>query len=82
VLKEARTIGVFQLESRGMKTCCCGQARPLRDIIALVALYRPGPMDLIPDFIERSTAASASTTGPAPHAHPRPDLRIMVYRSR
>ena len=54
VLKEARTIGIFQFESRGMKDLLT-KARPDRfeDIIALVALYRPGPMDLIPEFIDR-----------------------------
>jgi len=50
----ANTSAVFQFESRGMRDLL-KQARPDRfeDIIALVALYRPGPMDLIPDFIER-----------------------------
>ena len=50
----ANTTAVFQFESRGMRDLL-KQARPDRfeDIIALVALYRPGPMDLIPDFIER-----------------------------
>jgi DNA polymerase-3 subunit alpha len=54
VLKGANTVGVFQLESRGMKDMLA-RAKPDRfeDIIALVALYRPGPMDLIPDFIDR-----------------------------
>ncbi len=50
----ANTGAVFQFESRGMRDLL-KQARPDRfeDIIALVALYRPGPMDLIPEFIER-----------------------------
>jgi len=50
----ANTTAVFQFESRGMRDLL-KQARPDRfeDIIALVALYRPGPMDLIPEFIER-----------------------------
>ncbi len=54
VFKKANTVAVFQFESRGMRDMLIG-ARPDRfeDIIALVALYRPGPMDLIPDFIER-----------------------------
>lgn len=47
-------IGVFQLESAGMRDLMA-RLKPscFEDIIALVALYRPGPMDLIPDFIER-----------------------------
>ena len=45
---------MFQFESRGMRDLL-KQAPPTRfeDIIALVALYRPGPMELIPDYIER-----------------------------
>ena len=54
LLKTANTTAVFQLESRGMKDML-KQAMPdcFEDIIALVALYRPGPMDLIPDFCRR-----------------------------
>ncbi len=52
LLKKAHTTGVFQLESNGMKRYL-KQLSPsvLEDIIAMVALYRPGPMDWIPDFI-------------------------------
>lgn len=52
LLQEARTTGVFQLESSGMKRYL-KQLKPtvFEDIIAMVALYRPGPMDYIPDFI-------------------------------
>lgn len=52
VLQEARTTGVFQLESTGMKRYL-KQLKPtvFEDIIAMVALYRPGPMEYIPDFI-------------------------------
>jgi len=54
LLKASNTTAVFQLESRGMKDML-KQAKPdcFEDIIALVALYRPGPMDLIPDFCKR-----------------------------
>jgi len=54
LLSSGNTTAVFQLESRGMRDLI-KRARPDRfeDIIALVALYRPGPMDLIPDFIDR-----------------------------
>jgi hypothetical protein len=53
-LRAARPTAVFQFESRGMRDML-KRAKPDRfeDIIALVALYRPGPMDLIPDFIAR-----------------------------
>ena len=52
MLSHGETLGVFQLESDGMKRVCV-ELKPssLDDIIALVALYRPGPMDWIPDFI-------------------------------
>lgn len=52
LLQEARTTGVFQLESTGMKRYL-KQLKPtvFEDIIAMVALYRPGPMDWIPNFI-------------------------------
>ncbi|WP_084544877.1 DNA polymerase III subunit alpha [Derxia gummosa] len=54
ILKTANTVAVFQLESRGMQDMLI-KARPdkFEDIIALVALYRPGPMDLIPSFCDR-----------------------------
>ena len=54
VFRNANTTAVFQFESRGMKDMLV-QARPdrLEDLIALNALYRPGPMDLIPSFINR-----------------------------
>jgi len=52
LLQDAQTTGVFQLESSGMKRYL-KQLKPtiFEDIIAMVALYRPGPMDYIPDFI-------------------------------
>jgi DNA polymerase III subunit alpha len=54
LLKKSNTTAVFQLESKGMKDML-KQAKPdcFEDIIALVALYRPGPMDLIPDYCRR-----------------------------
>jgi len=53
MLSRGETVGVFQLESSGMRDVL-RQLRPNRfeDIIALVALYRPGPMDNIPIYIE------------------------------
>jgi DNA polymerase-3 subunit alpha len=54
LISSGQTAGVFQLESAGMRDLLTG-LRPDRfeDIIASIALYRPGPMDLIPDFIKR-----------------------------
>ena len=54
IFRNANTTAVFQFESKGMKDMLL-QAKPdrLEDLIALNALYRPGPMDLIPSFINR-----------------------------
>ena len=53
MLAEGKTQGVFQLESAGMTSVCVGmKADSIEDITAIVALYRPGPMDSIPKFIE------------------------------
>ncbi len=53
MLMEGKTQGVFQLESAGMTGVCVGmKASSIEDITAIVALYRPGPMDSIPKFIE------------------------------
>lgn len=52
IFQDGRTTGVFQFESAGMKRYL-KQLLPteLEDIIAMVALYRPGPMEYIPDYI-------------------------------
>ncbi len=54
LLQDAITTSVFQLESDGMKRYL-KELKPteFEDIIAMVALYRPGPMQFIPDYIER-----------------------------
>ncbi len=52
MLTEGKTQGVFQLESAGMTGVCVSmKAGSIEDITAIVALYRPGPMDSIPTFI-------------------------------
>ncbi len=54
LLKQAKTAGVFQLESPGMQDLA-KKLKPDRfeDIVAMIALFRPGPMEMIPDFISR-----------------------------
>ena len=53
LLNDAQTIGVFQLESEGMRRLCRQMTiSNVDEIIALIALYRPGPMDWIPDYIK------------------------------
>ncbi|HEY3932264.1 MAG TPA: DNA polymerase III subunit alpha, partial [Verrucomicrobiae bacterium] len=54
LLNKAETLGVFQLESGGMRDLCRKfQISSVEHITALIALYRPGPMELIPEFIKR-----------------------------
>ncbi len=54
LLNRAETLGVFQLESGGMRDLCKKfQISSVEHITALVSLYRPGPMELIPEFIKR-----------------------------
>ena len=55
MISEGHTSGVFQLESTGMTGVCTGlKPKSIEDITAVIALYRPGPMDSIPRFIECS----------------------------
>jgi len=60
LLKRGDTVGVFQLESEGMrKTLAAVKPTNFGDIIALVSLYRPGPMDNIPSFGRRKNGEEA-----------------------
>jgi DNA polymerase-3 subunit alpha len=53
MLQEGKTAGVFQMESAGMTGVCVQmKASSIEDLTAIVALYRPGPMDSIPKFVE------------------------------
>jgi DNA polymerase III subunit alpha len=54
LLSSGKTLGVFQLESKGM-TDILEQMKPnkIEDIIAVISLYRPGPMENIPSYIDR-----------------------------
>ena len=56
IFRKGNTTAIFQFESRGMRDLV-KQAPPahFEDIIALVALFRPGPMELIPDYIARKS---------------------------
>ncbi|UOO38560.1 DNA polymerase III subunit alpha [Oscillospiraceae bacterium CM] len=55
MLAAGKTSGVFQLESTGMTGVCTGLApKSIEDITAIIALYRPGPMDSIPRFLENN----------------------------
>jgi DNA polymerase III subunit alpha len=84
VFRRADTTAVFQFESRGMRDLV-KQAQPTRfeDIIALVALYRPGPMQLIPDYNARKSGRER-----VEYLDPRlapilePTYGVMVYQEQ
>ena len=66
LLQRGDTVGVFQLESEGMRrTLSAVRPSNFGDIIALVSLYRPGPMDNIPSFGRRKNG-----TEPITYPHP------------
>jgi DNA polymerase-3 subunit alpha len=83
LLTKAKTVAIFQLESRGMQGML-KDARPDRfeDIIALVALYRPGPMDLIPDFCKRKHGEKFDYPDPRTEGILSETYGIMVYQEQ
>jgi DNA polymerase-3 subunit alpha len=84
LLSRAQNVGIFQVESPGMCDAC-RRVRPrvVEDIIALVALYRPGPMEFIPLYADRKSGKV-----PLDYDHPllEPILKetygIMVYQEQ
>jgi DNA polymerase-3 subunit alpha len=61
MIGRGETTGVFQLESAGMRDVLKGmKPDSFEDIIAVVALYRPGPMDNIPSYVKRKIAQELS----------------------
>src|SRR6266851_4187276 len=84
LLTEARTFGVFQLESGGMRDALRGlKPSTLEDVIAMVSLYRPGPMELIPDFIARKHGRARITyEHPAMQKYLQETYGIMVYQEQ
>jgi DNA polymerase III subunit alpha len=83
LLSSGNTTAVFQLESRGMRDLI-KRARPDRfeDVIALVALYRPGPMDLIPEYIERKHGKRVEYLDARLEPILGPTYGIMVYQEQ
>jgi DNA polymerase-3 subunit alpha len=83
-LAEGHTIGVFQLEGGGM-TRYLKELKPtsIEDIIAMISLYRPGPMELIPSYIKRKRGEEKIS-----YLHPKlePILKntygIMIYQEQ
>ena len=84
LLAKADTVGVFQLESTGMRESL-KRLKPDRfeDIIAMVALYRPGPMDNIPTYINRKHGEEPIEY---PHAMLQPILEetygVIIYQEQ
>ncbi|MBO7257526.1 MAG: DNA polymerase III subunit alpha, partial [Alphaproteobacteria bacterium] len=84
LLKSANTSGVFQLESAGMRKILHDmQPDKIEDIVALVSLYRPGPMDSIPSYIARKKG-----TEEPDYMHPmlegilKETYGIMIYQEQ
>ena len=84
MLARGEVVGVFQVESQGMRRALVDM-RPDRfeDIIALVALYRPGPMANIPDLLRpQAWRRGAGIPAPHPGADPEGNLRrCLLYTS-
>jgi len=84
LLSEAKTFGVFQLESAGMRDAL-KRLKPqrLEDIIAMVALYRPGPMDLIDEFVNRRHGrAPIIYEHPLMERHLQETYGVMIYQEQ
>ncbi|MBV9620988.1 MAG: DNA polymerase III subunit alpha, partial [Gammaproteobacteria bacterium] len=88
LLKSTRTTAVFQLESRGMKDLIRRlQPDCFEDIVALVALFRPGPLQsgMVDDFINRKHGRSE---GPIDYLHPslepilKPTYGVILYQEQ
>jgi DNA polymerase III subunit alpha len=84
LLNSGRTTGVFQLESGGMQALCRQlQVSTIDEIIALIALYRPGPMDWIPDYIRgKKDPSIVKFPHPLLEAVCRETYGVMVYQEQ
>ncbi len=83
IFAEGNTTAVFQFESAGMRRMLM-EAEPSKfeEIIAFVALYRPGPMDLIPDFIRRMHGEKFEYLHDLLSTVLEPTYGIMVYQEQ
>ena len=84
MLSQGKTAGIFQIESGGM-TSLMMQMKPrsLEDITAAVALYRPGPMDSIPRFIEcRNDPSKITYKTPQLEEILKPTNGCIVYQEQ
>lgn len=83
LLSSGNSTGVFQLESGGMRAVL-KELKPscFEDIIAVNALYRPGPMDQIPEFIRRKHGGHIKYLHPKLESILRPTYGIIVYQEQ
>ncbi len=83
LLSAGETTGVFQLESSGMRAIL-KELKPsvFEDIIAVLALYRPGPMEQIPEFIRRKHGATISYLHPKLEEILHNTYGIIVYQEQ
>ena len=84
LLKSGNTVGVFQVEGTGMQSLM-RDARPDRfeDLVALIALYRPGPMENIPTFVARKHGdEEIESIHPSFDGYLKETYGIMVYQEQ
>ncbi len=84
LLNQAKTVGVFQLESGGMQSLCRQFGiSSIDEIVALIALYRPGPMQFIPEFIKsKKDAANIRYAHPLLEPVAKETYGILVYQEQ
>lgn len=83
IFDKGNTTAVFQFESTGMKKMLItAQPSKFEEIIAFVALYRPGPMDLIPDFIRRMHGEKFEYLHPLLEPVLESTYGVMVYQEQ
>jgi DNA polymerase-3 subunit alpha len=84
LLNEGKTIGVFQMESPGMQSLCRQfNLSQIDEIIALIALYRPGPMEWIPDYIKgKNDPSTVKFPHPLLEDICRETYGVMVYQEQ
>jgi DNA polymerase-3 subunit alpha len=84
LLNSGKTTGVFQLESPGMQNLCRQlQVSSIDEIIALIALYRPGPMEWIPDYIRgKKDPSTVKFPHPLLEEVCRETYGVMVYQEQ
>ncbi|PKK99321.1 MAG: DNA polymerase III subunit alpha [Tenericutes bacterium HGW-Tenericutes-2] len=83
LLSRAETSGVFQLESGGMRAVLRKlKPRDFEDIVAILALFRPGPMDNIDEYIERRNGKKYEYVHPNLEAILKKTYGIIVYQEQ